>query len=287
MGSRLLTVVAILLGGAAVVLIVLGMQVQTESDVIIEEKEPEPEPADVAEPEPPAAEPAPEPVTVVVAARHLSAGTHLLPGDLRARTVDESPNGALSDPDDVVGRRLRADVAEGNTLTAALLYPVDAIADRLQPEHRAFAVPVDELSGVGGMLRPGDHVDVVGYLRGDAESVARVLVEYARVLSYGPTVSDNGDPDREQDSGARTAVLAVDREAVPVLLMAQQNGALRLSLRGEPEEETAVGKLTELPLFAAPSDYSRRPRPAAVQPNNNEPPPVQIHRGRSREEVRP
>lgn len=294
MSSRIITALAVLLGAGAIVLIVLGLRLQNESGLEVVEREPEPAEELVEADEPEEPELVEEPVEpervatqVVVVARDLPAGTRLLPDDLELKEMDEAPETALTTPDQGLDHRLREDLQAGDLVTTELLRAPDALADRLRPGQRAFAVPVDELAAVGGLLKPGDYVDVLAHLEDENEDASRVLVEYAAVLSFGPSLERNNDGEREQDTGSRTAVLALEREAVPVLLMAQQHGRLSLALTSEPEDDVVIGGLTEEAMFARPSEYSRpggEPSPAARNQAPNRA-PVSIHRGTSRQEV--
>ncbi|MCK8515213.1 Flp pilus assembly protein CpaB [Methylonatrum kenyense] len=298
MSSRVITALAVLLGTGAIVLIVLGLRLQNDTGIDVVEREPVPveeapetdEPEDVEEEPELVEDPSePEPVAreVVVLARDLTAGTRLLLDDLELKHMDDAPETAIGGRDQGVDHRLREDLEAGDVITTDLLRAPDALADRLRPGQRAFAVPVDELAAVGGLLKPGDHVDVLAHLEDESEDASRVLVEYAAVLSFGPSLERNDDGEREQDTGSRTAVLALEREAVPVLLMAQQHGRLSLALTGQPEDDVVVGGLTEEALFARPSEYSRPGGEPTPEARNQAPTrsPVSIHRGTSRQEV--
>ncbi len=294
MSSRVITSLAVLLGAGAIVLIVLGLRLQNGPEIEVVEREPAAaeevvEEDDDEEPEL-ADEPVdPDPVVrqVVVVARDLSAGTRLLSDDLELKDMEDAPEAALGARDQGIDHRLREDLEAGDVITTDLLRAPDALADRLRPGQRAFAVPVDELAAVGGLLRPGDHVDVLAHLEDETEDASRVLVQYAAVLSFGPSLERGDDGEREQDTGSRTAVLALERDAVPVLLMAQQHGRLSLALTGEPDDEVVIGGLTEEALFARPSEYSR-PGGASAPAANNQVAPrpsVPVHRGTRVQEV--
>jgi Flp pilus assembly protein CpaB len=106
-------------------------------------------------------------VAVLVATHDIRAGQQVGGQDVEVRRVhaDGVPADALAAPDDAVGsyvawpltagepvlsRMVRRE-RSGITLTAAMTVP---------DGYRAIAVPVQPAGAVGGMLSPGDHVDV-------------------------------------------------------------------------------------------------------------------------------
>lgn len=98
---------------------------------------------------------------VLVAGDALERGTVMGPSMVEVRSIPTRyrPPGALSAPDQVVGRVLAADVVAGEVLTAARLAPLGGPVAALVPQGlRAFPVP----AGVPpGSLAPGDRVDVL------------------------------------------------------------------------------------------------------------------------------
>lgn len=106
-------------------------------------------------------------VAVLVATHDVRAGQQVSGQDVEVRRIhaDGVPADALTTPDDVVGSyvawpltagepvlsRMVRHERSGIALTAAMTVP---------DGYRAIAVPVLPAGAVGGMLAPGDHVDV-------------------------------------------------------------------------------------------------------------------------------
>lgn len=240
---------------------------------------------------------------VLVAARDLPAGEPLDANDLRVLEVDAMPPGSYAEPGALVGKILSTPVAAGAVINAGVL--AHGLALELQPGERAIAVPVDELSGAGNRVAPGDYVDVFMNLKSrtrDGEDTQnRLLLSRLRVLSYGAqdigqapappasgadAAASGGNARAEaiaaRDGGsstastanaapARSAVLAVPVEQANRLLLAAQGGKLFLALRhpsdnGNPDES----------LFPRPRnvlkprlDLSPERREAAASPEND------------------
>lgn len=113
------------------------------------------------------------------------------------------------------------------------------MASLLQPGERALAVAVDEVSGGGNRILPGDFVDVFFMLDKSSEvqaGQARLLQSQLRVLAYGANSLDGPEEKSLLQQGApaqpaKTAVLAVPVERVSELMLASRAGRLQLALR--------------------------------------------------------
>jgi len=114
----------------------------------------------------------------------------------------------------------------------------------VKPGYRAVAVKIDAGSGVDYHLEPGGFVDVVGSFKlsrgGKSEVIARTIVENAEIAAVGPRVSPTtgGEGDKkDKDRGSvRAVTLFVKPEDVPKLLLTEQQGRIKLSLRGNAEQ---------------------------------------------------
>ncbi len=107
-----------------------------------------------------------------------------------------------------------------------------SVAAELVPGMRAYAVKVDDATGVGGHALPGDHVDVV--LMRDATPqgpqrnyVSHVVIQNARVLG----MDLNADPTTDKPASPNTATLEVTIEESQKLSVAVTLGTLSLALR--------------------------------------------------------
>lgn len=204
-------------------------------------------------------------IAVMVAARPLAEGDIVRPSDLRPRPAPQGvPAGAAAQGSPeaarLVGAVTRQAVASGDpVLPAQTVAPGDRsfLAAIVRPGHRAVAVPVDAVSSAGGLIWPGDRVDVIlaQELRTDGvplsqSVVADTVLRNVRVLSIdqrldGAPAPAAKDATAEVAAAARPAVPATvtlevtpgDAERVAVALTL---GKLSLGLRsiaGAPEIE--------------------------------------------------
>ena len=111
--------------------------------------------------------PTPTEIDVVVAANDVPLGDVIEAGDVRLekRNIAEAPSGALTAISQAEGQTARQALTEGDVLTDDTFGAQDATAEEVKAAlaqgFRAMAVQVDQISGVGTLIRPGDRVDVV------------------------------------------------------------------------------------------------------------------------------
>jgi len=233
-----------------------------------------------------------------------------------------APKGACKDKDALVGRVPRIDAPAGLPVLEDMLLPPGASAGiNPGPGYRAVAVKIDEGSGVDYHLEPGCFVDVVGSFNarrdGRNELLARTIIENVEVAAVGPRIStaaggaSGKDAEKESARTVRAVTLLVKPEQVPALLLTEQRGKIKLSLRGNQDgselgRSRAVSELEltgDEPQPKAPSDslleqlrgMLGKPQPAsqpvvaaALPPPNPlfQPWDVVIFRGNQTERVR-
>lgn len=145
----------------------------------------------------------------------------------------------------------------------------------LREGMRALTVRTGSTSAFGGLLRPGDRVDVLftGVRPGGTEKVTVPLLQNVLVLAVG---GDTGGPDqRDQAEGrrGRDVSVAVTVEQAAMLTHAEDRGDLQLVLRN-PDD---VAILEGLPETTA-TDLLEAERRARRQTRRREPEVQRIER---------
>lgn len=188
----------------------------------------------------------------------------------------------LADRDKVIGVRAANALAPQDTLLwsdLALSAEARDLSSLVQPGKRAVTVRASEAGSDpagNGLVRPGDYVDVVVTLRGDAGAAgsAVVLLQRVLVLAVGSetqpyTVADG----RASHSRAieRELTLSLRVEEVQILSLARERGTLSVALRS-PNDSKVIENLADLP---ASSLYDRvvresvqRRAPVVTAPNS-------------------
>lgn len=130
--------------------------------------------------------------------------------------------------------------------------PVAMTAFSLQtpPGKRAFTIRIDSLSAVGGLISPGDLVDIIGHLKipeeddeKKSQNVTSVLFQNIQVLAVGTNYQFAGQTAQyvaQQKAKEIDVTLALDPEQSGLVSFAQEHGKLQLTLRSPTERGSQV-----------------------------------------------
>ena len=141
---------------------------------------------------------------------------------------DDLRDGAVTDPSDVAGLAVTADVFPGHQLKFDDFEDADGkIGSRLADYQRAITVPVDRAHGMVGKISVGDRVDVITTADSGtgAMTVATVAVKGALVLAV-PDGDGSGTAGRQE----QVTVRVPDRAAAAIAASAD-GGKVWLVLR--------------------------------------------------------
>lgn len=111
--------------------------------------------------------PAATSVNVVVASQRIAAGTEITAEMLKVVEIPENLviSGHYADSSLVVGETTSVAIPAGEQITTEKLgsYIVDndAVSGVLTQQERGLGFSIQEVTAVGGLLQPGDHVDIV------------------------------------------------------------------------------------------------------------------------------
>jgi pilus assembly protein CpaB len=201
-------------------------------------------------------------VDVVVASQDIDAGDEINADmvELASLPVNALVDEAFTDEALVVGTRAQVRVARGDQLAPSKVVGAgddgEGVGYIIPGGMVAQSVQVSEETSVGGLILPGDHVNVivVAETSVDGADVARgvlllqdveVLAVAQKTLKPVSRVDENGDlitsetadgsiaarENVDEDPEAATVTLAVLPEDGPLLAVAQEQGTIYLSLR--------------------------------------------------------
>lgn len=193
----------------------------------------------------------------------LNAGEALSEENLAVVTSPTQISDALSADEDLVGRELRRYARPGELLSNHHLESGGSLPANLPQGQRAIAIAVDDVVGAGGLLQPGDRVDVVtAFRRSDKDApVALVMLRDVPVLAvYGALSAGADDSDESARRRNNTAVLSVPEERVSALMLASSEGKVRLAVVAGERGETLAGDTNES------ADNTEQALAAAEQP---------------------
>lgn len=184
-------------------------------------------------------------VPVVVAAIDIPEGTVVGFDMISQRSVPEQfVTSSVVKPDSasyVVNQKVLVPVQAGDPLLWSQFETTKAaerLSTRVQKKARAITIDTGKSTSVGGWIRPNDHVDIVGTFKDPTtnESVAVTLMQNVVILATGRitgTTNVNLMPEGQRDYN-NVSLLVVPEEA-EILVLAQDLGALTLTLRNEDD----------------------------------------------------
>src|SRR6476620_8362223 len=213
-------------------------------------------------------------VFVAVAAENLPLGTRLTKEQIKVvGWPSSSPvQGSFASPDGLVGRGLIQPVHANEPLTETKLAPIEAgagLPPSIPPGMRALSVRVNDVIGVAGFTTPGTRVDVLVTLNRGEVSMSRAVVSNVQVLTAG-TLYDKEQSKDGKAIPSTVVTLMVTPEDAERIVLAQNSGAIMLTLRNpldiEPTETKGV-RLASLmgPADAAPEVKVQNGQPRAIR----------------------
>jgi pilus assembly protein CpaB len=227
----------------------------------------------------PAAPPPVEMVEILVAARDLNTEETLKPDMFKKAAVpkETAPAGSFLEAKEVEDRWVQIRILEGEAIVERKLAPrgtPTGLVARIPRGKRAFALNVNEQSGVSGFILPDHHVDVIqvrpavapgGPGGGGSEGpLGETVLEDLLVLASGTTFVSPTD----RSIQSKTVTLAVTPAEAETLTAAQSRGQLSLALRGlnDHDRAPAVPRPTPAPPPVVVASAPPPPPPPAPEP---------------------
>jgi pilus assembly protein CpaB len=227
-----------------------------------------------------AAQPAaPETVRVLAAKKALAYGDRLdlAMAEERLRWVtwpkNAVPDGAFTSGEELLGperaetRTVLRTVEPGELILKSKITGFGEtvrVATQVSEGKRAFTIPINAVSGVAGLVAPGDRVDILLTRSINGEITTSMILQNVLVIATDQTANIEASATRV----ARTATVEVDPGDASKLALSQQVGKLSLSLRGMHEgveasvEAVSLDDLPDQPRLVMPE-----PAPAPLPPN--------------------
>ena len=209
----------------------------------------------------------PQELPTVVAKADIPLGSRVQANQVEVKNlaVTARESGALEDPSQAVGKIKRQSVTKGAQITTTTFTsPGNVLNVEVPPGKRAMSVQVDQVSGVGTVIKTGDYVDMVVGFTGDKFPVitlnqaddsftvvsginstsVKVLLQGLQVLgtllpapeqTQGQEGAQSSAPPTEEgttlNNQQQIVILAVDAQQSEIIKFAQMDGSMTLTLR--------------------------------------------------------
>lgn len=234
-----------------------------------------------------------EPTSVLVAAQDIPESTRI---DDNMVTIVRQPADsiqphALSEPGEAIGKIAVVPLYQGEQVMDSKLerpQQVSTLSAKTPSGKRAVTMAVDQITGVGGFIHPGDFVDVLGMFQiptpeGKQAPITITLLQRVQVLASGRSSAVQ----RGQEAGsADSLTLALTPQETELVLFARAQGQIQFSLR--PKTDSAV--LADLQPMTVDALITHILGAQAVQAKPPPPPApaerkVEVYRGLNKEVV--
>ena len=233
-------------------------------------------------------------IAIQAAAHDMPAGVRLKKGDLKTVRFPEAdaPKAAILDEKQAFDRVLLFPVSANEPITNSKIGAVggiDGLPASIDIGKRAIAVPINDSSGVAGLIQPRAHVDVLFTRPGSmAEAATATIMEDVVVLAIGrnteavsSSTATAANAQNTNRTTAQSATLLVTPEQARKLELAKNQGKLSLALRNpldhtaasDSETTTAQALYVSAPKKVAPPKPPPPPKVEAPKPVVVEKPP--------------
>lgn len=229
---------------------------------------------------------------IVVATQPIAFGQPLTDTTIRLANwpADAVPQGAFTSLEQAMlgGRVALRPIVPGEPILASKVSGDNGratLSSNLPEDMRAVSIPINDVSGVGGFVRPGDVVDVLltrqipGEGAQNYDKMTTVALENVLVLGIDQVADENNT----EPVVSKTATLQTDIFGAQKLTLAREIGTLSLALRNVENQEVGATETVvandlggagryvyrrvggAAPAVAGPS-YSPAPRGASSAP---------------------
>ncbi len=217
-------------------------------------------------------------IAVLAASHDMPAGTRLRADDFKTVNVREKdlPKAAILDQKQALDHPLLFPVSANEPITLTKIASttgLEGVSASIEVGKRAIAVPINDTSGVAGLIQPRAHVDVLFTKPGNvAEAVTTTILEDVVVLAIGRNIETTSASTSAATTAqtavrpqpAQSATLLVTPAQARKLELAKNEGKISLALRN-PLDHSADGEnsaTTADELY----DGLTRPKETRVQP---------------------
>ena len=181
---------------------------------------------------------------VVVASKEVPAGTklseeHLTLKQLPAQTVPKDYPGSI---ESVKGRVARNTIKPEEIINETRLVGgsgAGGLPFVIPPGCRALTIKVNEVTGVGGFVKPGDRVDLVSVVaKNEKQTFSKTILQNVLVLAAGDEILDKNSVSESKAKVVNQVTLALTPLESEKLALAGEIGQLHLALRPTGEEKS-------------------------------------------------
>jgi len=176
------------------------------------------------------------------------------------------PVGAITRKEDLEKRRPKTRIFSGTVVLDNQLFgkgeSENSVGQHIPPGYRVVPIEVNSVSGAGGMVRPGDRVDLLLSVQNNPgkhihETSTRTVLQDIKVFAVNDRFRLDGD-ESDKSIAIKTVSLLVTPEQAQKVTLATELGTIRLALRSpEDQEQPKVSPSSPTDLFGVAEGSKR------------------------------
>lgn len=193
--------------------------------------------------------PASKTAQIVVARQGIGAGELLGPDNCELKPVvaDSMPESSFRSFDELKNRVAGVQLVKNQPIVETVLAPSGSgtgLATLIPDGMRAITIEINEFSGVGGMLLPGCHVDMIATVPAETggEMLSRTVVQNVTITAVGQRMVQQPKKEGDEPTVFRSVTLLATPTEAEAIELAASSGRPRLVLRGGNDKALALTK---------------------------------------------
>lgn len=179
---------------------------------------------------------------ILVALDHLDAYGELTPEKVAIENWPANlvPPDAITSLEETKDKLLNCRVAKKMPVLKQMVVNRNEVNRLAIPKnHKVLGIKLPADDVIGGLLSPGDVVDLIGVFTNDKTKVSRTFLTNIRVFSVNNKTAPDMDRGKSGSQGAIVGVLLTKSQAEK-LILAQKVAQIRLALRSEDNDSKAI-----------------------------------------------
>lgn len=192
---------------------------------------------------------------VLVAVDHLPLHAKLTEENVRIDhwPSDIVPEDAATDLAEIAEQAVMTGVAKGMPILKKDIKPYANISRLpIPPGFKVVAIKVSADDTISGLLRPGDHVDVIGVFKtreaGQTVSISKTFLKSVSVFNVDDSFHNEGPREAGNSKNNSIVGVLVNERQSEHLVLVQKVAQLKLALRGnniDDDEDTELAEMDE------------------------------------------
>lgn len=179
------------------------------------------------------------PIEVLVSARYISPGSILTSDMVLKKSIPESyvSPSAVQNISEVSNLLTLVPISTGEQILSNKFGSSgNSLAFNLNNGLRAYTLEVNETSGVGNLLHPGNHVDVIAKITSNKRQITTFVFQDIQVLATGQKLSQSEQKNSDSPEAYNTVTLALTPDQAEILMFLEGQ-PIRLLLRAPNDDE--------------------------------------------------